>query len=83
MSERGGELVATDEPTIVSKPLLDAIVVEDSQGDRCFPDPPWSDESDRSEISCKANNLLDQLVTSKTSPQWQGRQFSRRDTIQI
>ena len=82
MSERGGELVATDEPTVVSKPLLDAIVVEDSQGDRCFSNPPWTNESDRSEIFCKANDRFDQLVTSKTGPQRQGRQFSRRDAVQ-
>ena len=29
MRERGGELVAADEPTIVTESLLDAIVVED------------------------------------------------------
>jgi len=31
MSARGGELVATDEPTVVTKPLFDAIIVEDGQ----------------------------------------------------
>ena len=39
MSARGGELIAADEPTVVSKPFLDAIVVEDSQSDGRFPNP--------------------------------------------
>ena len=46
MREGGGELVATDESTVVSEPLLDAIVVKDGQGDSRFPDPPWTDESE-------------------------------------
>jgi hypothetical protein len=29
MSTRGRELVTTDEPSVVTKPLFDAIVVED------------------------------------------------------
>jgi len=30
MSQRGGELVTTNEPAVVAKPLLDPVVVEDS-----------------------------------------------------
>jgi hypothetical protein len=33
MSARSGELIAADESTVVSKPFLDAIVVESSEGD--------------------------------------------------
>ena len=73
----GGELVATDEPTVVSKPFLDAIVVKDSQGDGCFPNPPCTDESDRCEVFSEANDLVDQLVTSKTGPWWWGRRLSK------
>ena len=73
MSARGGEFVATDEPAVVSKPLLDTIVVEDSQGDGCFPDPPRTDESDGCEIFSETNDLVDQLVASKTGPWWWGR----------
>ena len=40
MSPGGGELVATNEPTVISEPFLDAIVVEDSQSDGSFPNPP-------------------------------------------
>ena len=51
MSARSRELVAADESTVVSKLFLDAIVVEDGQSDGRLPDPPWADESNRSEIS--------------------------------
>ena len=50
VSARCGELVATDEPTVVPKPLPDAIVMEDDQSDRRFPDSPCANESDRSEV---------------------------------
>ena len=65
MSGRGLELIATDEPTVVSKPLFDAIVVEDGQGDRRLPDPPWTDESHWSQLFCETNDLLDQVIASK------------------
>ena len=73
MNARGGELVATDEPTVGSKSFLDAIVVEDSQSDRSLPDPSCPDESDRTEILCEANDLLDQILASETGPRWWGR----------
>ena len=68
MNTRGGELVATDESAIVSEPLLDAIVVEDGQSYGRFPDTSWTDESEWSEVLCKANDLLDQLVAPKADP---------------
>ena len=77
---RGGELVATDESTIVAKPFLDAVVMENSQSDGCFSDSPWSDECKWTEVFGEANDLLNQLIASKTGPWWWGRQFSRRDT---
>jgi hypothetical protein len=40
------KLVAADEPPVLVKPFLDAIVVEDGQGNGCFPDPTCTDESD-------------------------------------
>ena len=69
----GGELVATDKPAVVPELFLDTIVVEDSQGDGCFPDSPRTNESDRCEGFSEINDLLDQLVTSKTGPRWWGR----------
>ena len=70
MSERGGELVTADEPTVVAEPLLDTIVVEDGQGDGSFPDPTCADESNGREVVYEINDLLDQLSTSKKVPRW-------------
>ena len=67
---RGGELVATNKPTVVPKLFLYAIVVEDSQSDGCFPDSPGTNESDRIEIFGKTDGLLDQLVAPKAGPRW-------------
>ena len=73
MNVQGGELVATDEPAVISELFLDAIVVENGQGDGCFPDPPWTEESDRCEGFSETNDLLNQLVASETGPWWWGR----------
>ena len=59
MGTRGGELVATDEPTVVSKSLPDAIVVEDSQGDGRLPNPSRANESGWGEAFCEADDLFD------------------------
>ena len=77
MSARGWEFIAPDEPTVISKPLLDTIVVENGQGDGRLPDPPWTDESNRRQVFRKANNFLDQLVASKAGPRRRGWGFSR------
>ena len=73
----GGELVAADEPTVIPKLSLDAIVVEDCQSDRRFPDPAWTDESYWGEVFCETDYLLDQLAASKTGPRRRGRWFSK------
>jgi hypothetical protein len=73
MNTRSWELVATDEPTVVAKPLLDSILVEDGQSDGRLPDPPCTDESDGCGVFSEANNLLDQLVASETGPRRWGR----------
>ena len=84
MGARGGELVATDETTLVSKSLLDVIVMEDSQGNGRFPDPPRTDESDWNEVFCETDDLPDQLVTSETGPRGlRGRLPSRPWTQRI
>ena len=70
MRERGGEPVATDEPTAIAKTLLDAIVVEDNQGDARLANSASTDESDRSEDFCQTDDLLDQLTTSEMGPRW-------------
>ena len=56
---RGRELIATDKPAVVPKPVLDPIMVEDGQSNRRLPDPPWADECNRSEVLCETNDLLD------------------------
>ena len=73
MSARGGELVATDEPTVGSKSFLDAIVVKDGESDGRFSNPPCPDESDWSENFREANDLLDQILASETGPRRWGR----------
>ena len=81
MSVRGGELVAADEPTVGSEPCLDVIVVENGQSDGCFSDPSWTDESDRGNVFCETDDLLDQLVAPETGPRRLGRQLSGRAAI--
>ena len=77
MSAGGGKLVATDKPTIGSEPFLDAIVVEGSQSDGRFADPPCTDQSDGSEMFREINELLDQILASETGPRWRWRWLSR------
>ena len=59
MSTRGGELVATNEPAIVDKSLLDSIVVENSQGDGGFADSAGPDESDWAKVLSEIDCLRD------------------------
>jgi hypothetical protein len=73
MGARSGELVATDESTVITKPGLDSIVVEEGESDSCLPNPPCSNESDRFEVFGKTNKLLDQFVTSEKIPGWRRR----------
>ena len=72
MAARSGELLAKDEPAIVTKSLLDAIVVKNGQCDRCFPDTSRTNESDGCEVLNEANDLLNQLAASEEGP-WQWR----------
>ena len=73
MSTGGGELVTTDEPTVVTESLFDAVVMEDGQSDRRFANPAGTDESDRFQVLGKTNNLLDQPITSEKGPRRRGR----------
>jgi len=70
LSERGGEFVATDEPTIVTKPSSDATIVEDRQGGGRLANSASTDQSDWGEVFCETNNSLDQVVTSEEDPWW-------------
>ena len=77
MSQRGRELVAADEPTIVAKPLLDAVVVENGQGGGCLADSAGTDEGDRDEVFRETDDLLDQFVSSVEDPWWRGWGYAR------
>ena len=68
MSKRSRELVASDESTILAKPLLDAVVVKSSQSDRCLSNPANTNESGWDEIFRETNDFLDQLVAPETGP---------------
>ena len=68
MSERGWELVASDEPTVLAESLLDAAMMKNGQSDGCLADSAGTNESDRSEVFRKIEDPLDQLVTSEASP---------------
>jgi len=68
ISARGGELVATDEPTIVTKLLFDPIIVEDGQSGGRLANSTRADQSDWGEVFCETNDLFDQVVTSEEDP---------------
>jgi hypothetical protein len=76
MCTRGGEFVAADESTIVAKPLLDPIVVENGQGDRCLPDSASTNECNWNKVFSEIDYLLDQLVASEQDPWRKRRGFS-------
>jgi len=73
ISVRSGELVAMDEPTVIAKPFFDAIMAEDSQGDRRFPDSTCADESDWYKVFSETNYPPNQLVAPETGLWWSGR----------
>ena len=70
MGARGGKLVASDEPTVAAEPLLDTIVVEDSQCNGCLANAAGTDEGDWVEVLGEVDYLLDQLVATKEDPRW-------------
>jgi hypothetical protein len=80
---RRRETITTDETTVITKPVLDAVVVENREGDRRFPDPTRSYESNRFEVPGKANDFLDEFLPPEAGSGRWGRWFSLRDAIQI
>ena len=70
MGTRSRELVTSDEPAVIPKPNLYAIVVEDGQGDRGFPDATCTDESGWGEVLSETDDLIDKLFTPETGPGW-------------
>ena len=59
MSTGGRELVATDEPAVVAKLLLDSIVVENGQGNGGLSNTTSADESNWAEVPSETYYLLD------------------------
>ena len=76
MIARGSESVATDEATVVTKPPLDPIVVEDSQGDRGLANSSGANESNWNKFPSETDYFLDQLIASK-GPRGERRGFSK------
>ena len=70
-------MVATNEATIVSKPLLDPIIVENGQGDRRLADSAGTGKCDWINVLNEIDYFLDQLVATEKRPWWQRRGFSR------
>ena len=70
MTTRWRELIATDEPTVMAKSLLDPIVVKNSQGNGGFANPSSTNESDWSKILSEIDYLLNHLVAPEEGPWW-------------
>ena len=77
MSVSCGKLVARNEPTVITKPLFNALIVEDGQDDGCFADSAGTDQSDGGEALCEMDDPLNQLVASKAEPRRRRREFPR------
>ena len=83
MNARGRELIAADESTVVTEPLLNPVVVEDGEGSRCFSDSTCTDEGDWGEVFGQTDDTLDKVLASEAGPRRLGGQFSKWGTMQI
>ena len=61
-------MVATNEATVITEPLLDPIVVKNCRGDGGLADSASTEESDWDEFLGEIDYLLDQLVASEERP---------------
>jgi hypothetical protein len=59
MDARGRELITTNESTVIAKPLLDPIVVENGQGDGGLANSASTNESDRNKRLSEIDYLFD------------------------
>jgi hypothetical protein len=50
MSTPGRELISPNEPTFLAKSFFDPIVVKEDEGNRRFPNPSCTDQSDGFEV---------------------------------
>ena len=58
-------------------------MVKDGESNRCLPDTPRADESDRFEPFSVINDLLYQRVASKKRLRCRGRELPKRDAIEV
>jgi hypothetical protein len=79
MSRRGWKPTAEYESTVPAEPLLDPIVVEESQSNGSFPDPRCTNESDGFETFSESDELIENVVASETGSRRRGRQFTRKN----
>jgi len=70
-------LITTDKPTVITKLLLDLIVVENGQGGGRLANSASTNKSDWSKVLSEIDYLRDQIVASKEGPWGQRRGFSR------
>jgi hypothetical protein len=68
MREGCRELVAPDETAVLAETSLDAIVMKDSQRDRCLADPSSADQSHGFEVFGEANNLPQSTRRGQSRP---------------
>jgi hypothetical protein len=78
MSARSRKLIATNKSAVIAKSFFDPTVVEDGERNRCFPDPPCTNEGDGFEVFSESDHLLDQLLTSEAVPRSRGRRFTNK-----
>ena len=55
---------------VITKALLDAFIMQDSQSSGCLANPTGTNESNRGEIFRQTDNLLYQGTLSKIKPWW-------------
>jgi hypothetical protein len=67
----------------LAKSFFDSAVVEDGKCNRCFPDPPCTNESDGFEVFGEPSDLLDQVIAPKTVSWRRRRRFTKRDAIKL
>ena len=79
--ERSPETRQDNEPAVPTKLFLDAIIMDESQGNGCLANSTSTNESNGCKVFSKGNNLLNQFVASKTGPWWWGRQLPKWNTI--
>ena len=64
--ERCWKLVATNELAVLAKSFLDAIIMEESQGNGCLANSTSTNESDGCKVFSQTDNLLNHVVASET-----------------